>query len=561
VAYPTDPANGQRAAGPFPVIIEHTPYVRLGQPVNPNTYLIEHGYIYAVVRARGTGASGGEFQNVSSREGLDGKLLVDWAAHHLRGSDGRVALIGCSWPGGIALADAAHAGPNSPVKAVVASCIGFSADGSANSLSRGLMTGGFWNFIPRIPQLMGNTLSIVKYSERLMTEIPAGGDIVYDGTYLQDHSPLSWAQDIVDNGIPVLLWAGWQESLGVNALRTYTALQNASDKRSIYAPMALHQLVTPRYQIIMGNWQHAAGLDVGVYLEWLETWVKGIDTGLQKTSAPMHLFEPGSNRWTNLATYPAAPESTAWSLRGSGLLKSGAPRGAAGSETLVWGDPTEAGGTLNFTTPPLAKGATLSGPISATLYASSSNTNLELIAHLFDVAPDGQTTLISRGAVLGSQRAIDEAKSWSDRHGVITWPWATVQRDDYLKPGSIYRFNVALDPRHWAINPDHRMRLELTTQAPTDVCPPTGVVLNGTADPCRLTVPQQASVPGGTYQIMYGPKWPSALNLPQLRRDMFPEVRAGTPPTSWSENQRKLEIRDLTLPLDWGSAKTGGPTK
>jgi len=80
VAYPTDRATGQRAVGPFPVIIEHTPYVRLRGDVTPNTFYTEHGYIYALVRARGTGRSDGQVQMCAPREGADGKSIVDWAA-------------------------------------------------------------------------------------------------------------------------------------------------------------------------------------------------------------------------------------------------------------------------------------------------------------------------------------------------------------------------------------------------------------------------------------------------------------------------------------------------
>ncbi len=77
---------------------------------------------------------------------------------------------------------------------------------------------------------------------------------------------------------------------------------------------------------------------------------------------------------------------------------------------------------------------------------------------------------------------------------------------------------------------------------------------NGT-DPCRLTAPQRATLPGGTYTIMYGPKWPSVLSLPQLSWKFFPEVRAGVPPTAWRENQRRMADKGVALPLDWGSDK------
>jgi uncharacterized protein len=108
IAFPTDLKTGRRAAGRFPVVVEHMPYVQFAVPVTANTYFAEHGYISAVVRARGLGKSGGEVQFLSPREGRDGKNIVDWAARNLEGSDGRVAIVGCSWPGVIALNDAAQ---------------------------------------------------------------------------------------------------------------------------------------------------------------------------------------------------------------------------------------------------------------------------------------------------------------------------------------------------------------------------------------------------------------------------------------------------------------------
>ncbi|MFI0468308.1 CocE/NonD family hydrolase C-terminal non-catalytic domain-containing protein [Saccharopolyspora sp. 5N102] len=73
-----------------------------------------------------------------------------------------------------------------------------------------------------------------------------------------------------------------------------------------------------------------------------------------------------------------------------------------------------------------AKGATLAGPMSATIYARSSNTDLELIAHLYDVAPDGTATRIMEGAVLGSQRELDPRKSCTGTDRTPTWPWQSL---------------------------------------------------------------------------------------------------------------------------------------
>jgi predicted acyl esterase len=554
IAYPTDLASGRRAAGNFPVVIEHTPYVRLGQPVVPNTYLTEHGYIYAVVRARGTGSSGGEVQHFGAREGLDGKAIIDWAAHRLAQSDGRVGLIGCSYPGGIALTDAAHAGPASPLKVVVAACIGLDAQPRQVWMVNGLPTASLSNFPPRTPVLLGTNPNVAKFFTQFTDDVMAGRDPAYARDFWRDRLPLTLAQKIVDNGIPVLLWSGWGDQIETGALRTYTALQNAYAGRALGAPMAPGQATTPRYQIIMGNWQHAGGLDAGIYLEWLDTWLKGIDTGLQNSRAPMHLFEPGTDRWLNVAQYPLVAASTRWYLGRNAKLTTARPQGRA-EAPLRFGDPDGQDGRLRFETPVLDKGMTLAGPISASIYASSSNTNLELIAKLYDLAPDGTSTLVSRGALLGSMSALDSAQSWTDRHGIVTWPWPKLDRDVYLRPGQVYRFDVSLAPRQWAIAPGHRLRFELITQNPASICPPQGPPPRNDADPCRLTAPQQATLPGGRYRIRLAGQWPSALNLPQLPWKALPAVPDAVLPTAWNENQRKLETRSVSLPLDWGGDK------
>jgi hypothetical protein len=99
---------------------------------------------------------------------------------------------------------------------------------------------------------------------------------------------------------------------------------------------------------------------------------------------------------------------------------------------------------------------------------------------------------------------------------------------------------------------DPRLRLELITQNPAEICPPNAVPPRNGSDPCGLTAPQRATVPGGVYSIMRGPQWPSALVLPQLPWKAFPDVAAGTTPTAYSESNRRLEAHGLGLPLDWG---------
>jgi len=178
---------------------------------------------------------------------------------------------------------------------------------------------------------------------------------------------------------------------------------------------------------------------------------------------------------------------------------------------LKLGDPAQPGTKLVFSTPPLKNGATLSGPISATIHARSSNTNLRLIAKLYDVAPGGNAELFSTGVVLGSQQMPDPDLTWKNAAGTPIWPWPKLDRDTYLEPGRIYQFNVPFDPQHRALLPGHKLRLELTTQTPASICPEVAVPAANNNDVCRMTAPQAATLPGGKYTILYGPGHPSAL--------------------------------------------------
>lgn len=538
LARPADKATGARAEGNFPVIVEFTPYLGLAQPVVPNDYLTAHGYIYAVVRPRGTGGSTGEVQQFTSQDGRDGAEVVDWAAG-LDGSDGRVGMLGCSYPGATGLATAAEVGPGSPLKAVVAACIGLDMQHRQVWTTNGLPNAALSSYAPAAGVMMGE--SATGYFTAFSKGVLAGGPEAYDG-YWSDRLPLSRAAKIVANDVPTLLWTGWSDINEIGGVHAYLAMQNAAAGRDVWAPVTGGK-GDPRFQIVVGDWAHGQGLDSSLYLEWFETWLKGVDTGLQTTAAPMHVFEKGSGRWLNLIGYPLT-DASVWHL-GDGAL---AQAGTSGEVRLAWGDPETADGKLTFTSPPFADGATLAGPLSVGVRAASSNTNLELIANLYDVSAEGAETRIAMGAILGSQSRLDEARSWRDSNGILTWPWPQLLRDEYLAPGEARDFHIFLGNRQWGIAPGHSLRLTLTTQSPASVCPAEGEVPM-LSEPCRLTAPQQQTLPGGIYTIDLGN---SALNLPLLPYRAFPEIAAGPAPAAWDETNRRTVPATTTLPLDWG---------
>ena len=553
VAYPTDLKTGKRIEGKFPVVIEHMPYERFSVPIKINTYFTEHGYISLFVRARGTGKSQGEVQFLSPREGQDGKNIIDWAATKLEGSDGRIALMGCSWPGVIALTDTAYVGKNSPLKGVVASASGLGNMHTQSWIVGGMPSMSMWQFKAIGTQLVGETPPVKKFFEDVSNSVLNGGDLAYEREYWSQRESLSLANKIVENNVPVLLWAGWKDIVETGTVRAYTALQNAYAGRPVGQAMIKGQKTSPRYQIIMGGWGHGEGLDMGLLLQWFDTWVKGEDTGIQNTETPMHSFELGTNRWINLKGFTEVEKAT--QLKFGNNLTLG-ENSTSGENTLKYAQPDEKGGKLIYTSKALKDGATISGAISSTIYAKSNNQNIVLIGHLYDVAPDGKEELITRGAMIGSLRELNKDYSWVDRNGVVIWPWLALKKDSLLNPNQTYKFDLALAPRQYGIKPGHSLKLEITTQTSKKLGDENGIPLTNDTEPWGLTKTQEKTVLGGEYKILFGEKTPSTLNLSLLPYKYFKEVKSGELSVPWTENARRIQEPQknkeiFKLPLEW----------
>ena len=85
------------APGRFPVIVTITPY-NGGSGIigGANDYLVQRGYVHVVVDVRGTGSSGGYWDNFGTREQRDGYEVVEWAAQQ-SWSNGVVGMWGASY--------------------------------------------------------------------------------------------------------------------------------------------------------------------------------------------------------------------------------------------------------------------------------------------------------------------------------------------------------------------------------------------------------------------------------------------------------------------------------
>lgn len=603
VYYPTL-ANGQPAPGPFPVLLQQTPYGKEAfAPSNSSSsasltatdvgYLAQRGYIVAIADVRGTGDSGGTFGLFDPIQASDGATLVDWAAHKIPHSNGEVGLFGESYMGINQFLTVHAAGPNSPVKAIFPIIAGhdiysdtvtqggipdveFSAFylalvgglNAANPVAEPLseagqagspapITDGLQNLAP---VEVAHNQALTSYDAAVLSNVETGGDYAYDGDYWHVRSPASYLQDVVHDGIPAFLVGGWNDLFQQGELQNYAALQNLYAGRNPDEPMQPGQPATPRYQLMMGPWQHVTtgtGVNLSaVELEWFDTWLLGKPTPLATTTTPLHLEQLHSGKWVDTADWPLQEASTSTLYFGAGrsgsaalsandgTLTSATPSQPSGSDTAVWTSATspctiqsdqwgggfaalvaqeahainpcdtndvtlEAGpGALTYTTAPFKGDEVVGGPIDATVYATSTSPDTELVATVEEVSPGGQSVPLTSGALLGSFRQVDRSRTWYDGSGDLLMPIHPYTRVSAqpVKPGQVTRFDIEVFPTFAEIPAGWSLRLTLTTGDTPHLAP---------------TPVQVPNLAGGVYQVQRNSTEASFLNVPLAPASAF----------------------------------------
>ncbi|MEU4240621.1 CocE/NonD family hydrolase [Actinoplanes sp. NPDC026619] len=476
--YPTDLTTGARAPGEFPVLLSQDPY-GIGPVPFPSAgagkYFVQRGYIYLAAAVRGTDVSGGQLDWFGDRQGRDGAALVDWAAHTLAGSNGTVGLDGCSYLGINQWFTAAAVGRHSALKVIAPFCTDsdFYRDFAAIGGIPTTAVADTGELEPRGPQDDPAT----DPQSVTVGDLATGGPRSYDNEYWRDRSVMRLMPQVVANGIPALSEAGWKDLFPGGNLGAYAAAQNAYFHRPLDAPVRPGDRVTGRYQAMVGPWEHQENVDSptvqAIRLKWFDTWLKGARTGMAGTGTPLHLFENGANQWVDVAAWPPSPGTFGFS---------------GGPGTLSW----SSAGALTYRSAPLARAGVLDGPSDVTVYARSTRTEVQLTATLEGIAPDGTTSKIAEGALIGSQRRLNPQSSWYGAdHSLLqpSHPFTAAARQP-VTPGVTTRYDIALHADVALLPAGSRLQLVLGSQAP---------------DTFHLTLaptPQQrANLAGGVYTI------------------------------------------------------------
>jgi hypothetical protein len=385
-----------------------------------------------------------------------------------------------------------------------------------------------------------HTANLANFDLPLVLNTSFAGDEAYDGSYWQDRSPINALQQVVRDHVPAYLIGGWYDLFQRGEPLNFSGLQNALAGRSVYAPMSPSVTSSGRYQLTMGPWYHltAAGQNFDpLMLQWFDRWLKGQATGIDKTQTPAHLYLLGAHRYVEQSQWPPASlHPQTWYLGGGpsgagapsqndGTLSQTAPTSPTGSDQILYlganapcsreldqwsmgafedvtnpsnpnSDPcaqndalTETGpGALTYTTAPFTQDTVLGGPVDATIYASSTTPQTELVATLEDVAPDGTATPITTGALLGSLRAEDASRSWLTPGGQPLLPFHpyTQASAQAVPIGTVTRFDIEIRPTFAQLDAGHRLRLTLTTSDLPTLIP---------------TEPDATNLIGGIYEV------------------------------------------------------------
>lgn len=544
------------APGPFPVILVQTPYSKtigdMGVGAVP-PYLVKRGYLGVIVDVAGTGGSEGQSQLFGAQEGKDGAELVKWSAA-LPQSNGSVGLLGGSYLGIDQLFTAAEVGRNSPLKAIFPIVSSsdpyrdlFSVGGIVNVVSPAGLLAAYFGLrtltpladrgpadpIDALRLVLEHALAGIPFELKTGLDILLQGERVYDSPYWQERAPQRVLEKIVANDVPAYLVGGQYDVFQRGEPLLYSGLQNASVGRSVWAPMTRAQAADPRWQLKTGPYDHStAGANLeDIQLRWFDQWLKGQDTGILDTTTPLHVEETGGRTY-DIASYPSE-ESTPqrWFLQPGQKLTPVRPTATTGASTAIWkgfslscarslGQWT-AGiltpgyeqcskvpafsapqlGDVTYDTRPLAKDLQLAGPIGLTLNATSSSVETMFAVTLQDVAPDGRITDLTAGGLLGSARAIDADKSWSDGDGGYSLPYhpQTKAAAQPVRPGKVTRFDIEIRPAFSTIPKGHSLR-----------------VLIGSGDTLHLLPPptKLLELVLGVYRIQHNATTPSWITLP-----------------------------------------------
>ena len=333
--------------------------------------------------------------------------------------------------------------------------------------------------------------------------------------------------------IPSLFITGWFDSLSNENFKLFNGwtkkakTENARSKTKLIIGPWSHQ-IAPWGRVPMGKNGEYADRTFGkqalsdvieMHMHWYDQRLKGIDTGVDE-EAPIKLFVMGKNTWRDEYEWPL--ERTEWTkfylssagnaVDDGGGLHPEIKTNDQTSDSFIYdpGDPVPSLGSqyqtydfcgphdrshiqrrpdvLTFTTDVLTEDMEITGPISATIWASSDAKDTDFTATLTDLEPDGKAIALCEGIVRARFRNGTE-------------------NPQMMVPGEIYKFEIDMWNTSNSFIKGHRIRIEISSSN----FPRYNRNLNSgnpIASDIDITLANQT--------VYHGIQYPSYINLPVI---------------------------------------------
>jgi putative CocE/NonD family hydrolase len=492
------------APGKFPTLLWRTPYSNnTAATVEQCRWHASRGYAVVHQDVRGKYDSGGEFVHFRD-EASDGYDTDEWIAAQSF-SNGAIGAMGGSYLGYTGIAQGI--GGNTHLKAMAASVttgdvynswvysdgalfLGFALPWGAIDMDGHVMqlTSAYdWPKVFRHLPLatIDRAASHTNAAFRAWLGNPRGSDPLWRA--------ISYEKEITKIAVPFLVVEGWYDLFLRGALQDDILIRRSAASE----PARKHK------RLIIGPWGHDTGvrnnnpnaastgpdrsLDFGpdaelemrtIYLRWQDHWLKGIDNGVER-DPPVVLFVMGEKRWRSEQAWPLERATqtkyyvsggSANGDAGNGVLSPIPPTAGPATDSFVYDPanptPTLGGNTccsvvpsgpwnqrsaearddvLVYTTPMLTEALEVTGPISVTLFASTSVRDTDWTAKLVDVHPDGYAQNLQDGIIRARYRQGRDAPA------------------SLLEPGKVYEYTIDLWATSNVFLPGHRVRLEISS--------------------------------------------------------------------------------------------------
>jgi putative CocE/NonD family hydrolase len=538
---------GPPSDGPYPCVVEHTPYRKESRAAEGASLLPGEGIALIEVDARGTGGSGGEYDfPFSLREQYDAAEIVEKVATtDFLGAGSNVCLpkvgmYGGSYSGIIQTLVATLPPPHYPEHLAAIAPQRAYGDLYRDIVYHGGMvigsfglvwSGGTTAFYTQPPTDIATADGQAAWLDHMTKNDPMMLHYLNNPTIDARDKTSGIEQDLYRDSsalprignlkVPALHLAGWLDTFTRGQLLTFKAA------------LANERPEAPNF-LVIGPWNHSnthfitpenkPGLKqmlAGWYKHWLAGGPKPavmdgpkVQYYLMGPGVPYKVVDPRpipdpTGEWRTAGTWPV--EGVSYEkrfLRAGGLLSTQAASGTeadasyiynplAGTGDLLgrwdnaasgqvphpyWDQQTDEPKGLSYTTEPLATDTRVVGPINLHLKATTlglpgdepadpwpgpaqlvpPNHDTDFVVKLTDVAPDGNSTLVTQGYLRASHRALDVANSEFDGFGNVVRAQHFHDAANVSPPsGTAETYDIEIWPTAKIFAQGHRLRLDI----------------------------------------------------------------------------------------------------